>query len=179
IYTSQLQALENYVNLHPRQADARFLLAYHYMTAGHTDAAKEQLERIVALVPSDQLAANLLRMVGGGAATPPAVPSPPAPGPDVAPLDPAALVGDWHANRDDGASFELNLAPDKTFTWTFEQNNQQQTITGAYTLDKSVLILQGKNQGAMVAQVSAAGGNRFSFKPLGGPPDDPGLTFVR
>ena len=179
IYTTQLEALENYVNLHPRQADARFLLAYHYMTAGHTDAAKEQLEGVVALLPSDDLAANLLRMVGGGAAPPPSVPPPPAPGPDVAPLDPAVLVGDWHANRDDGATFELNLAADKTFTWNFTQQNQNQSITGTYTLDKSILTLQAKNPGAMVAQVSTDGGNRFTFKPLGGPPDDPGLTFVR
>jgi hypothetical protein len=117
-------------------------------------------------------------MVGGGSAQSP-VPPPPAPGPDVKPTDPAALVGEWHATRDDGSNFELDLEPDKSFTWKFTQKDQAQTIQGNYTLDNSTLILQGQDQGAMVAQVSAAGGNRFTFKPLGGPEDDPGLTFVR
>jgi tetratricopeptide (TPR) repeat protein len=182
IYTQQLQALENYVSLHPRQADARFLLAYHYMTEGHTDAAAGQLKAAVDLKPNDKLAADLLRMVGSAGAAPPppaAVAEQPAGGQDLPPVDPAALAGDWHASRDDGARFELDLAPDKTFTWKFTQQQQTQTISGTYSVDNSILILQGKTSGAMVAQVSTDGADRFTFKPVGAPTDDPGLTFAR
>lgn len=192
-YQSQLTALEKYVADHPKEAGARFLLAYHYMSAGHTDAAKEQLEQVVALVPSDKLAASLLHMVGKGvAAAPPAAAGPPAPvagqpaaapppppGADVKPVDPAALVGDWHAKRDDGAAFELKLTPDKTFTWKMAKKDQARTLTGNYTLDNATLTLHGSNQANMVAQVSTDGGNRFTFKPQGGAPNDPGLTFVK
>jgi tetratricopeptide (TPR) repeat protein len=181
-YTTQLQALEAFVNSHPKQADARFLLAYHYMTEGHTDEASGQLQKVVNLMPRDKLAADLLRMVQGGNGAPPpdAVPPAPVPGPDVKPVDPALLAGSWQASRDDGSKFSLNLAGDKSFTWKFSQQKQQpQTISGTYTVDNGLLIMQGKTGGAMVGQLSAAGGDRFTFKPLGAPPDDPGLTFMR
>lgn len=189
-YESQLTELENYVASHPRQGSARFLLAYHYITAGRTEEAKEQLEQVIALVPKDKLAARLLRMVGGGdaqqAVAPAAAPAsdeksaePAAPAPDVKPADPTTFVGNWHAKRDDGATFDLKLAADKTFTWKFTQQDQVQTMTGTYTLDKTTLTLHGPNQGAMVAEVNTDGDNRFTFKPLGGPSVDPGLTFVK
>ena len=35
-------------------------LAYHYMTAGHSDAAAEQLQKVVQLNPKDELSRTLL-----------------------------------------------------------------------------------------------------------------------
>jgi hypothetical protein len=180
-YMAQLRALERFVSGHPGQADARFLLAYHYMTQSHSGEAASQLEKVVKLMPTDKLAADLLRMAqGGNAAAPPPAANPPAPGPDVKPVDPALLAGSWQSSRDDGSKFSLNLAADKSFTWKFSQQQQEaQTISGTYTIDNGLLIMQGKTGGAMVGQVSAAGGDRFTFKPVGAPPDDPGLTFTR
>jgi tetratricopeptide (TPR) repeat protein len=183
IYASQLHALEAYVKGHPQQADARFLLAYHYLTQGHTGAAASELQQVVSLMPDDKLAADLLRMMSGKvSASPPAVPPPPgarpAPGPNVPPVDPAALAGQWHASRDDGSTFDLDLADDKTFTWKFAQQQGTGTMSGTYTIDNGLLVLQDQTGGAMVGRVSGGGG-RFSFKPLGGPSDDPGLTFTR
>ena len=60
VYTEQLRALEQYVNANPNAADVRFLLAYHYLTCGHTDAAANQLKAAVELNPKDQLLAQLL-----------------------------------------------------------------------------------------------------------------------
>lgn len=189
VYEGQLQGLEGYVAEHPDKADARFLLAYHYMTAGHTDAAAAQLRQVVKLMPRDKLAGELLAMVTGGRSAPPAVSLPagsaptlagaPSPGRDI-PVDPAALVGSWHARRGDGSNFDLTLARDKTFTWNFAQRRQPpQMITGNYSVDNGLLILQGTTNGAMVGRLADAVGDRFTFKPLGGPPDDPGLTFTR
>lgn len=182
-YQSQLAALENYVDSHPNKSDARLLLAYHYISAGRTADAEKQLERVTALEPNEKLAAKLLRMVSDSAATEAAPDSaarnPATPIQDVKPVDPEALVGDWRANRDDGSVFTLQLAPNKTYTWNFTQQGQSQTITGNYTLNEATLTLQGPNNGPMVAQVIAVGADRFRFKPLGSPPDDPGLTFVK
>ena len=188
IYESQLQDLEAYAAEHPERADAHFLLAYHYLTAGHTADAAAQLRQVVKLMPSDKLAGQLLAMASGGHAAPAGVPpvagappvaGRPAPGPDV-PVDPAALFGSWHASRGDGANFDLTLARDKTFTWNYAPQQQPpQMVTGTYSVDNGLLILQGTTNGAMVGHVTAPGGDRFSFKPLGGPPDDPGLTFTR
>ena len=44
VYTEQLRALEQYVNANPNAADVRFLLAYHYLTCGHTDAAADAIQ---------------------------------------------------------------------------------------------------------------------------------------
>jgi hypothetical protein len=175
VYTAQLRALEAYVSHHPQQGDAAFLLAYHYLIQGHIGSAASQLKAVVSLAPDDQLAADLLRMLTGK--EPASPPTRPAPGPDVPAVDPAAPVGDWHANRFDGSSFELDLANDKTFTWKFSHEQESRTVMGTYTVDKRLLILQSE-AGEMVGTVSGDG-DRFTFKPLGSPPDDPGLTFVK
>jgi len=63
VYTAQLRALEAHRNEHPRSADARFLLAYHYITCGRHEAAARELEAVTLLLPSDKLAAKLLKAV--------------------------------------------------------------------------------------------------------------------
>jgi tetratricopeptide (TPR) repeat protein len=59
-YTKQLRALEAYLKENPDSADARFLLAYHYITMGYPDAAAKQLERVTKLLPDDKLSKALL-----------------------------------------------------------------------------------------------------------------------
>jgi hypothetical protein len=202
-YTAQLRALENYVELNPDKADGRFLLAYHYMTGGHPAQAANLLRDVTRLLPSDRLAADLLRMTsaGGPGATghvagandggalddsPPPAPeddgSQAPPGQAVAaaePVDPAALVGNWRASRDDGSSFSLSLKPDMTFVWKFSQKGQTQTLTGTYGVEQALLVMQSKQGGAMLGQVVMDGDRSFSFKMPGAPPQDPGLTFRR
>jgi tetratricopeptide (TPR) repeat protein len=59
-HTQQLRALEAYVRENPEDAAAIFLLAYHYMTMGHLDAAVRMWERVARLLPEDELTAQLL-----------------------------------------------------------------------------------------------------------------------
>jgi tetratricopeptide (TPR) repeat protein len=59
-YTTQVQALTNYVNNHPDRADARFLLAYHYTSLGYGPEAVAEFERIIELQPKDRVSAQLL-----------------------------------------------------------------------------------------------------------------------
>jgi len=66
-YTNQLRALEEFSNAHPDAADARFLLAYHYLTLGYTDEAKAELEVVSQLQPKDELSPQLVKLLSGEA----------------------------------------------------------------------------------------------------------------
>ena len=79
------------------------------MTTGHPEAAAPQLQAAVRLAPTDHLAVELLAMVSKSNAAP-ASPTNPAPvvpateqpiaqsAPNLPAIDPAAVVGDWHAH---------------------------------------------------------------------------------
>jgi tetratricopeptide (TPR) repeat protein len=64
-YTKQLDALVDYISKNEKAMDARFVLAYQNMMMGHRDAAKKQIENIIAYIPKDQLAIKLLKDLGG------------------------------------------------------------------------------------------------------------------
>jgi tetratricopeptide (TPR) repeat protein len=175
-YTDQLRALEAYSAQNPNAADARFLLAYHYLLSGHNDAATTELQSVVALQPNDQLAAQMLK----GLTTPQSAEPPPAqPALPSTPVNPAALAGNWKATRPDGSSFGLNLSSDNKFTWNVNQGGKQQQLTGTYTLANNLLILQANNQDTLIGQVAMDDSNHLRFKLPGGNPADPGLSFVR
>lgn len=184
VYEAQLRELEQTTEAKPGQADTHFLLAYHYMVTGHPDAASRQLTRVVKASPNDRLAADLLKMndANSTAANQPADATPPAPTqPAAAPksIDPATLVGTWHASREDGSKFDLQLAEDKTFTWKVNQDGREQTLKGTYDLQKDLLALESPDAGGMVAQVTQNDDGHFTFKMLGAPQDDKGLAFAK
>jgi uncharacterized protein (TIGR03066 family) len=185
-YADQLRDLEEYVKANPSAADARFVLAYHYLTCGHTEYARKQYEEVVRLQPNDQLSAQLLNLVGGDAATVTAGQPTPQP-PDAqaadaeqatppADIDAAKIVGKWSANRKDGAAFMLNLTPDSKFIWGFEQGGKKQEFGGKYSVDGAILVLE-RTDGAQMPGLVTLASNGFNFKLYGGPPDDPGLDF--
>jgi hypothetical protein len=62
-YTNQLRALEDFVGRNPQSAASRFVLAYHYLTEGHPDAALPLLKHVVQLQPKDQLSAQLVQQL--------------------------------------------------------------------------------------------------------------------
>ena len=59
-YTQQLRKLEAYTNDKPTDAAGRFVLAYHYLVVGHTDAAIGELKAVVESQPSDKVAQRML-----------------------------------------------------------------------------------------------------------------------
>jgi len=177
VYTAQLRALEQYGNEHPNLPEAKFLLAYHYLSCGHNEAAAAQLQQVVRLSPKDQLSAQLLAGLAGAKAGPPA-----APGQPTAPLPPvaaASLVGDWQAARPEGASFAFNLAPDATYRWRYAQNGKSQEFSGTYTVADNLLILKNGGNPAMIGQITLLDPNHFNFKLVGASASDPGLTFSK
>jgi uncharacterized protein (TIGR03066 family) len=187
-YTEQLRELEQYIKDNPSTADARFVLAYHYMTCGHTEAARKQYEEVLKLQPQDTLSAQLLKLVGGDPTAPSAgepAPQPPdasavAEAEPTAPadIDASKIVGKWSAKRKDGASFSLDLTPDSKFTWGFDQGGKKQEFGGKYSVDGAILVLE-RTDGAQMPGLLTLASNGFNFKLYGGPPDDPGLDFKK
>ena len=181
VYEQQFRALETASQNNPDQADLRFLLAYHYLaTETNQEEAVAQLRKVVQLAPNDRLSADLLKMnevTQTAQPAPQAQPSNPIAQPKA--VDPAALVGQWTAQRPDNSKFEFRLAADKTFTWKVDQQGQTETLNGTYDVEKDLLALESDKAGGMVGHVSVDGNDQFNFKLLGAPQDDEGLTFKK
>jgi Tfp pilus assembly protein PilF len=180
VYTQQLRVLEDYVRQNPDSADGRFVLAYQYMTAGHQDAAARQLREVIRLAPKDQLSRQLLAMIApseGASSSAPASPSTTEAESKRTP--PGDIVGNWKAPATGGGTVELSLGKDDRFTWNVARPNKAQSFSGKYELSGTTLVLEYSNGGTMVGRVNAEGQDRFSFKMVGGPPNDPGLSFSK
>jgi tetratricopeptide (TPR) repeat protein len=112
VYTQQLRALEAYCKQNPTASDARFVLAYQYLTTGANDAAATELKQVVKLNPKDQLSAQLL----AGLTTVPdekqsdSPATTPAPATPATPVTASSLAGKWQSTRPDGSTITLDLA---------------------------------------------------------------------
>ena len=179
VYTQQLRSLESFVAKNPDSADGHFVLAYHYMTAGHFDPAKRQLKEVVRLIPNDQVSQQLLAMISPSEApakgAAPAAPTTVEPEPQAPSLP--NLVGNWKAPATGGGTIDLSLTADGKFKWTHARPNKTQSFDGKYQLAGNTLVLEYSNTGSMVGRVNSDRENHFSFKMVGGPPNDPGLAF--
>jgi len=175
VYAGQLHALEQYVASNQDVAEARFLLAYHYVIGGHDDAAAEQFKAAVRLNPQDHLSAQLLSAIAPSAVQQPPVSS--AAAALANPIDASALAGVWTAARADGTTITLSLAQDAKYTWKFARRDKPQEFSGTYAVADNLLILNEGNSPVMVGRLAMLPGNRFNFKLPGDNPSDPGLTF--
>ncbi len=178
-YTQQLRSLEKYRRENPQSAQARFLLAYHYLTGGHSAAALTEFKEVVKLQPTDQLSAQMVKTL-----TPPTAEGEPVPAPaDTAvattPVEGDKLVGAWKATQPDGSIVELTVTEDKMFSWKFTQNKKPQKFTGTSTLADNLLILRPAEGPPLVGQVAMLADNKLNFRLDANNPGDPGLTFVK
>jgi tetratricopeptide (TPR) repeat protein len=179
-YTQQLRALEAFAKANPRSSDARFLLGYHYMTAGHAATANQQLQMASELLPGDKLIAQLVRMT-----TPPdqakaAAPAPAAPAtvPEADILTVDRVVGNWKASSN-GSDFQLELAKDGHFVWSFTRDKNTQSVKGVFAVDKNNLALEPDAGGTMLADVVFVSPTELLFTMIGSDPKDPGLDFTK
>lgn len=178
-YTKQLRALEAHVRENQAASDARFVLAYHYMTMGSKTAAANQLKKLYAERPQDKLIKELLLMTGGSEAVgaEPAVTQAPA---TEAPAVPAAdLIGKWSAAGEGKATFVMDLTKEGNFSWTYTRGAKSQEVKGVYAVDGNVLAMEPETGGQMLAEVTQPQGGSFQFQLLGAPPGDPGLKFAK
>jgi len=181
VYTKQLRALEWFSRSNRNDASAHFVLAYHYLVAGHDEAAVAQLKLVTEIQPGDQVTKRMLDALSPPAEQTAEVSQLPQPS-DSSSADAGPttdLVGSWKAQRD-GAVFELTIDENSQFTWKATPKGKPTvTLAGTMAIEGDAILLQSKDQGTMTAQVSAGGADEFQFIAAGSPPDDKGLTFQR
>ena len=177
-YTEQLRALETYVRANPGSAQSQFLLAYHYIVQGHTDAAADRLKQVVAIQPNDTLSAQLLAKLQPSSA--PAGVAPLAP-PQPTPFDAGKLTGDWVGQSPQNAKVALSIKEDGSFAWTVSPPGKPPvTIAGKSQVDSGLLTLDDKSSkmGPLTGQVTWQDDSHFNFRVMGAPLNDPGITFT-
>lgn len=177
-YTGQLRALESFAKENPKSADARFLLAYHYQSMGHAENAAREFKSALTLLPDDKLLQQLVAMTAPQDANQkPAPPTPPLPLEKV--LKSEELVGKWQATSA-GATFELNMNKDGSFTWTYARGSQKQSVKGVFAIDQNNLALETNDGGGtMLALIDLVDPSQFKFKMIGDSEKDPALTFKK
>ncbi len=90
------------------------------------------------------------------------------------------LVGQWRAEPNDQVRFELTIDEEGNFSWVVTpKEGEATTLTGPYGIDGDTLILRSEEQGDLIGQAISGGPDRFTFRPIGAPPNDPGLIFDR
>jgi tetratricopeptide (TPR) repeat protein len=180
-YTAQLRKLEAYVKANPTDPAAMFVLAYHYLVIGQTDAAIRALQEVVKLQPKDATAqrmlAGLVPPEAAADATTPAKPeTPEAPAADGPTTD---LVGTWTADAGD-ASIVLTIDEASKYTWKATPKGKPPVeLKGNLVASSDMIALENEAQGSMVGRVISGGPDKFTFTLRGMPPDEPGLVFTR
>jgi hypothetical protein len=177
-YTSQLRALEAYLRANPDSAPGHFLLAYHYLAAGHDPNAIAQLKEVVKLQPGDTLSAQLIAQFQPSGGNPP----PPAEASTAAPAVEGKLPGSWTATPAPDTKISLAIQDDGAFTWTAASTGKPpMNIAGKSTFADGILTLaaQTGQSGALVGQVTWKDADNFTFRLGGSAANDPGLKFAR
>ena len=155
------------------------MLAYQYLAQGHDPQAIAQLKEVVKLQPSDTLSAQIIAAFQPSGGNPP----PPAEAiPAAAPAVEGRLAGTWAATPAQDAKIALTIQDDGAFTWTATgPGKPPMDIAGRSTLADGILTLaaQGGQNGALVGRVVWQDAGNFTFRLVGGPPNDPGLKFAR
>jgi len=177
VYTEQLRALESYRDQRPQETAPRFVLAYHYMTAGYSDEAAEQLQKVVQLNPKDELSRTLLLTIDPEADVPkPEVVEPPKP---TSTIQESQLVGNWSAKRG-GDTFGMNLQTNGDFTWSYKPSSGESTsVKGVWAIDEDgILALDMGEDDVMLAQV-ILNGSKLDFYMLGDTQGAEPLKFTK
>ncbi|MFN9369725.1 MAG: tetratricopeptide repeat protein [Planctomycetia bacterium] len=178
-YTAQLRKLEAACRANPDDAAPHFVLAYHYLVAGHGEAARKPLEVVVAKQPKDEVAKRLLASLQPPPAE--AEPKPAANAGESAP--PAApetdLVGTWKATAGKD-TIVLSIGADSTFTWKATPDGRPAVeLSGTIETAADAIALVTEKAGTMAGKVAAKGADAFEFSLPGAPADAKPLLFER
>jgi hypothetical protein len=184
VYTAQLRALEDYCNADLTSAAPRFVLGYHYLTEGHTEAAAIVFNQVVALMPNDTLSAKLARQLDPSMDQVPASDTTASAAPATPPTDTvlpagASIAGTWHANPTADIAIALTIQPTDSFTWQVTQKGKAQQFAGSSTFVDGLMTMVQNKGPAMVGHVSWKDATHMTFRVVGDGPDDPGLSFSK
>jgi tetratricopeptide (TPR) repeat protein len=178
VYTSQLRKLEASVTANPNSTAGRFVLAYHYLTQGNTDAAVAQLKQVVALAPQNTLSAQLVKQFSPPPAAPETPPAATTPAPPATPVKQGNLAGNWTAHPANDTTIDLRIGDDETFDWKVTTKGKPRQLTGKWSLTNNLLTLAQEGEGgALVGRVTLQDDNKWTFRAIGTGSEDQGLTF--
>ncbi len=185
-YTASLRKLEAFVKENPSDPSAMFVLAYHYLVIGQTDAAIKALEEVVKLQPKDATAQRILSSL-----RPPETTAAKPETPDVPPTAPATtdkptedqpstdLVGTWTTMAGDTAIM-LTIDEESKYVWTATPPGKPPVeLKGNLIASSDAIVLENEAQGSMIGRVTSGGPDKFTFTLRGMPPEEPGLVFER
>jgi hypothetical protein len=179
VYTDQLRKLEAFVSAKPESTAGRFVLAYHYMTQGHTDAAVAQFKGVVALAPKDTLSAQLVKQFSPPAAVSETATALNAAATAATPAKQGNLASNWTSHPTGDTTIDLRIGDDGTFTWKVTAKGKPKQLTGKWSLADDVLTLvQAGQGGALVGVITWRADDKWSFRVIGTGPEDQGLTFT-
>lgn len=194
VYTEQLRALEKYAKENRDQAAPAFLLAYQYVTCRHVPSAVRQLNRVIKLLPDDELSAQLLGLSGAAdesGTAPDGVDVPSDSSPDSSPdagaakateapppaaIDSSRVIGQWRAVRSSQITIDLSLRKDGRFVWIASEKGKPYQFEGRYTVSDDILILSGVGR-VMLGFVTLKEPSGFNFQLLEPNAADNGLDF--
>ena len=179
VYTGQLRALEDYCKANRQSASGRFVLAYHYLTEGFTDAAVRMLKQVATVKPNDTLTAKLLRQLDPPKDTPATAAPSTTEADDTTPPDGATIEGTWNAHPADATAIALTIEHGGAFKWEVTQNGRKQQFAGTSTYGNGILTLAQEKGPALVGRVGWSGPKQMNFRIVGDGPDDPGLSFSK
>jgi tetratricopeptide (TPR) repeat protein len=175
-YDGQLRKLEAWVKGSPDKAEGHFLLGYHYLVCGHMEKAYEQFDKTATLQPADSIARQLRDLTksslpdyGDSQVAPPVKP---------APVPTEKLVGTWTADAS-GGKITFLMEESGNFTWSFSGGGSSTAMKGTWGLNDKGLLVLTADDSQMVSAVSLEGDAALKFVLVGGPADDPGLSFKK
>ncbi|MCO6042856.1 hypothetical protein NG895_02945 [Aeoliella sp. ICT_H6.2] len=169
-YSDQLGRLEHHVRQNSGSGYGHFLLAYHYITLGHTEEARTELQEVVRLDRSDRLAKALLELLQESSQEDEPWTAGNAP-------TPRQLQGDWKARRSDG-SIELEIHEDR-FTWDYDLDSNDDKFKGRFVLADGLLVFASSKGSQMAGRVRMIDEDTFAYRLISGDVDDPGIVFRR
>ena len=202
VYTNHLQPLQAYTKANTRSAASRFVLAYHYLTQGHRDAALSRFKEVVALKRDDRLSAWLVEQLQAGAESQPGAdtraavagetPKPPraaepntttptnTPTSTAAPLPEGATIsGTWTARPTADTSVTLTIQEAGKFTWHVSAKGKARDFAGAAGFGGGILTLIPDKLPPIVGWVSWSDAKHMNFRVIGDAPDSHGLAFSK
>ena len=123
--------------VHTDSATARFVLAYHYLTQGHTDAAVNVLKQVVALKP----ATPSRRSCSGSSTSQDARRCSSPHSGRTTPPQGASIAGTWNAQPAADTAIALTIQPGGDFNWQVTKKGQTQQFAGNSTFGDGMLTL--------------------------------------
>jgi len=145
-----------FVKQNPKSSDGHFLLAYQYLTTGHSDAAQAELREVDKLTPNDRLVRQLLGLTSA-AGEDAAKPTPQPPLDDDKLIKAEQLVGVWTAAGSGGSKFQMTLNKDSSFAWKFTSGKKSDEIKGVFAVQQNNLALQVDDGSVMLGRDRVVG----------------------